>query len=79
MDEWVMLAPTRWKFRQAMQAVHETLTDLKVQHQSRREDTQGDQSPICLRKACRIQIDFITIWLKIVLIIFRFCYGLLFS
>ena len=31
MDDWVILAPTRWKLRRAIKAVNEALTDLKVE------------------------------------------------
>ncbi len=31
MDDWVVLAPTRWKLRQAVRIVNETLAELKVQ------------------------------------------------
>ena len=31
MDDWVILAPTRWKLRAAIRLVNETLVELKVQ------------------------------------------------
>jgi len=31
MDDWVILAPTRWKLRQAIRIVNQTLAELKVQ------------------------------------------------
>jgi len=31
MDDWVILAPTRWKLRRAVQVVNETLAQLKVE------------------------------------------------
>jgi len=31
MDDWVVLAPTRWKLRKAVRVVNETLAELKVQ------------------------------------------------
>ena len=31
MDDWVVLAPTRWKLRKAIKVVRETLTELKVE------------------------------------------------
>jgi RNA-directed DNA polymerase len=31
MDDWLVLAPTRWKLRQAVRIVNETLAELKVQ------------------------------------------------
>ncbi len=34
MDDWVVLAPTRWKLRQAVRIVNETLAELKVQFSS---------------------------------------------
>ena len=31
MDDWVVLAPTRWKLRKAVRIVNETLAELKVE------------------------------------------------
>ena len=31
MDDWVVLAPTRWKLRAAVRCVNQTLAELKVQ------------------------------------------------
>ena len=31
MDDWVILAPTRWKLRRAIRLVNETLAELKVE------------------------------------------------
>ena len=31
MDDWVILAPTRWKLRRAIKVVNQTLTELKVE------------------------------------------------
>jgi hypothetical protein len=31
MDDWVVVAPTRWKLRQAVRAVNEVLNELKVE------------------------------------------------
>jgi RNA-directed DNA polymerase len=31
MDDWVILAPTRWKFRRAVRMVNETLRELRVE------------------------------------------------
>ena len=34
MDGWVVLAPTRWKLRQAIRIVNRTLTELQVEKHS---------------------------------------------
>ncbi len=31
MDDWVILAPTRWKLRKAVQIVNRTLNELRVE------------------------------------------------
>ena len=31
MDDWVVLAPTRWKLRKAVRIVNETLAELRVE------------------------------------------------
>jgi RNA-directed DNA polymerase len=31
MDDWVVLAPTRWKLRQAIKIINQTLNELKVE------------------------------------------------
>jgi RNA-directed DNA polymerase len=37
MDDWVVLAPTRWKLRQAIKIVNRTLAELKVEKTSRQD------------------------------------------
>jgi hypothetical protein len=32
MDDWAILAPTRWSLRRAVRVVNETLRELRVQH-----------------------------------------------
>jgi RNA-directed DNA polymerase len=31
MDDWIVLAPTRWKLRQAIKTVNRTLAELKIE------------------------------------------------
>ena len=41
MDDWVVLAPTRWKLRAASRIVNEKLAELKVEHTRTRRSSGG--------------------------------------
>ena len=69
MDDWVVLAPTRWKLRKAVALVNQTLAELRVEQHpdktfvgriSRGFDFLGYRiSPVGLRMATKTVLDFV--------------------
>jgi RNA-directed DNA polymerase len=52
MDDWVILAPTRWALRRAVVVVNETLRELRVEQHPGRDGCRACNMG-CISRTCR--------------------------